>query len=152
MGSDNLFKKRRQERKRRKHEFMTPKANSFLIVTEGKRTEPFYFKGMEKLIKEKIGGAIDVVEAPTIDIHGKGSSTGKLIELTEELVKKAKIMYQHIWVVFDKDDFEDFDEAIKLGENKGYEIAGAINLLNIGFIYIFIIAILLCIELSGMKN
>ncbi len=123
MGSDNLFKKRRQERKRRKHEFMTPKANSFLIVTEGKRTEPFYFKGMEKLIKEKIGGAIDVVEAPTIDIHGKGSSTGKLIELTEELVKKAKIMYQHIWVVFDKDDFEDFDEAIKLGENKGYEIA-----------------------------
>lgn len=29
MGSDNLFKKRRQERKRRKHEFMTPKANSF---------------------------------------------------------------------------------------------------------------------------
>ena len=32
-------------------------------------------------------------------------------------------MYQNIWVVFDKDDFEDFDQAIKDGEQKGYKIA-----------------------------
>ena len=54
MGSDDLFKKRRQKRKQRKHEFKTPKANSFLIVTEGERTEPLYFKGLQKLIKEKL--------------------------------------------------------------------------------------------------
>ena len=35
MGSDDLFKKRRAERQQRKHEFKIPKANSFLIVTEG---------------------------------------------------------------------------------------------------------------------
>lgn len=123
MGSDDLFKKRREARKQRQHEYKTPKANSFLIVTEGERTEPLYFKGIQKLIKEKIGGMIEVVEAPVIDIHGKGSSTGKLIELTEKIVKEANILYQNIWVVFDKDDFEDFDQAIKDAVNKGYKTA-----------------------------
>ena len=123
MGSDDLFKKRREQRKQRKHAFKKPKANSFLIVTEGERTEPLYFKGIQKQIKEKIGGNVDVVEAPSIDVIGEGSSTGKLIEITEEVVKNAKIIYQNVWVVFDKDDFEDFDEAIKNGENKGYRIA-----------------------------
>lgn len=123
MGSDDLFKKRRETRKKRQYEYKTPRANSFLIVTEGKRTEPLYFKGMQKLIKEKIGGVVDVVEIPVIDIYGEGCSTGTLIELTEKMVKDAKIIYQNIWVVFDKDDFDDFDQAIRAGRNKGYKIA-----------------------------
>lgn len=123
MGSDDLFKKRREERKQRRHEYKTPKANSFLIVTEGERTEPLYFKGIQKLIKEKVGGIIDVVETPLIDIHGEGCSTEKLIDITEKLVKEAGIIYQNIWLVFDKDDFEDFDQAIEDAANKGYKIA-----------------------------
>ena len=123
MGTDDLFKKRRQERKQRKHAYKEPKANSFLIVTEGERTEPLYFRGIEKEIKEKIGGMINVVEVPTIDIHGKGCSTGRLIEKTDEIVSKSKILYQNIWIVFDKDDFEDFDDAIKEAEGKGYKVA-----------------------------
>ena len=123
MGSEDLFKKRRREREQRRHEYKTPRANSYLIVTEGERTEPFYFKGLEKQIEDKIGGRIDVVSAPVIEIRGEGSSTGKLIELTERIVKEAKIIYQNIWVVFDKDDFEDFDRAIADGTEKGYKIA-----------------------------
>lgn len=130
MGSDEFFKKRRETEKRRKHEYLKPKASSYLIVTEGKKTEPLYFRGLKKLIEEKIGGNIDVKDAskmnvgcPNIQVEGTGSSTGKLIEITEQLVKSSKVMYKHIWVVFDKDDFEDFDEAIKLGEEKGYNIA-----------------------------
>lgn len=123
MGTDDLFKKRREERKRRKYEFRNPRANSFLIVTEGERTEPLYFAGMKKKIEEKIGGRIDIVENPVIDIQGKGCSTGKLIEVTEQLVKEAKIIYQNVWVVFDKDDFLDFDQAIADGVSKGYKIA-----------------------------
>ena len=119
MGSDDIFKKRREARKQRQHEFRSPKANSFLIMTEGKRTEPLYFQGIRKLIKEKVGGNIDVVENPVIDIYGEGCSTGKLIEITDRFVKDAKIIYQNIWVVFDKDDFEDFDQAIDEGEEKG---------------------------------
>lgn len=123
MGSDDLFKKRRAARKQRQHEYKTPRANSYLIVTEGERTEPLYFKGLKKLISEKVGGTVNVVEAPLIDISGEGSSTGKLIEITEQIVKEAKIIYQNIWIVFDKDDFSDFDQAIRDGIEKGYNIA-----------------------------
>ncbi len=123
MGTDDLFKKRRAERQQRRHEYRTPKANSYLIVTEGEKTEPFYFKGIQKHIERKIGGRIDVVPAPTIEIQGEGCSTGELIERTDKLVKEAKIIYQNIWVVFDKDDFEDFDQAIAAGMNRGYKVA-----------------------------
>lgn len=123
MGSDDLFKKRREERKRRKHEYRPINTNSFLIVTEGERTEPLYLKGIQKKIKEKMDGRIDVIEIPVIDIHGEGCGTGKLIEVTERIVKEAKILYQNVWVVFDKDDFDDFDVAIRLGKEKGYQVA-----------------------------
>lgn len=123
MGSDDLFKKRREVRKQRRHEYKKPRANSFLIVTEGERTEPLYFKGIQKLIKEKIGGMVDVIEAPEIDIYGEGCSTGKLIEAADCIVKKANIFYQNVWIVFDKDDFEDFDQAIWEGIDKGYQVA-----------------------------
>lgn len=123
MGTDDLFKKRREARKQRKHEYKIPKANSFLIVTEGERTEPLYFKGLQKLIAEKIGGTVNVVEVPTIDIYGEGCATGKLVELAEQIIKKANILYQNVWIVFDKDDFSDFDQAIDEAEKKGYSVA-----------------------------
>lgn len=63
------------------------------------------------------------MEVPTFEIRGEGCSTCKLVEKTEEIVKKAKVLYQNIWVVFDKDDFQDFDEAIVEGTKKGYQVA-----------------------------
>lgn len=59
-----------EEKRERKHEYKSAKANSFLIVTEGERTEPLYFEGIQKKIKEKVGGIIDVIELPVIDIWG----------------------------------------------------------------------------------
>ena len=120
MGSDDLFKKRRAQRERRKYETKNPNTNSYLIVTEGERTEPLYFEGLKYLIQRKYGGTIKVVE---INIEGKGCSTNKLIEKTDEIISRSKAMYQNVWVVFDKDDFTDFDEAIKNGVEKGYNIA-----------------------------
>lgn len=122
MGSDDLFKKRRMERKKRSHDFIVPKANSFLIVAEGERTEPIYFNGLKEQILNSIGGTVDIVEIPEIEIHGEGASTEKLIEITERYVSNAKIIYQNIWVIFDKDDFLDFDSAIEYGKSKGYSI------------------------------
>ena len=109
MGTDDLFKKRRAERQKRKHEFKSVNTNSFLIVTEGEKTEPLYFKGLQKKINEKVNGRIDIVESPVIDIFGQGCSTSRLIEATEEIVKDSKVFYQNIWVVFDKDDFKAYD-------------------------------------------
>lgn len=53
MGTDDLFKKRRAERQKRKHEFKSVNTNSFLIVTEGEKTEPLYFKGLLIYLKIK---------------------------------------------------------------------------------------------------
>lgn len=58
-----------------------------------------------------------------IDVYGGGCSTGKLIEIAEQIVKDANILYQNVWIVFDKDDFWDFDQAIKDGMEKGYRMA-----------------------------
>ena len=52
MGTDDLFKKRRAARKQRRYEYKTPRANSFLIVTEGERTEPLYFQDFDMAINE----------------------------------------------------------------------------------------------------
>lgn len=123
MGSDDLFKKRRESRKKRGFEQKQPHANSFLIVTEGECTEPFYFRGLKALIQKKTGGTIDVVGVPLIDVYGKGCSTKALLEKTDDIVRKAKVFYQNIWIVFDKDDFTDFDQAITEGRSRGYKIA-----------------------------
>ena len=124
MGKSDLFQKRRQGRKKRRHEYREPRANSFLIVTEGKCTEPSYFKGMKKIIQERIGGMINIVEVPLIEIRGQGRSTGKLIDITEQIVKKAKIMYQNVWVVFDKDDFTYANNNEKATLTKTYTVEG----------------------------
>lgn len=123
MGSDDLFKRHREVRKKRKYGYKTPKANSFLIVTEGEKTEPLYIQGLVNLIEEKLGGNVEVYKVPYIEVNGEGCSTNRLIDKTEEIVNKSKIIYQNIWVVFDKDDFSDFDEAIKRGYDKGYNVA-----------------------------
>ncbi len=52
MGSDDIFKKRRAARAKRKHDYRSPRANSYLIVTEGERTEPFYIsRGIETVFR-----------------------------------------------------------------------------------------------------
>lgn len=122
MGKDDLFKKRRKSREARKAGYKRPKANSYLIVTEGKCSEPYYFRGIQREIEMLIGGDIEVIKVPELEICGQGSSTCKLIEITDQLVNRSNTLYQHIWVLFDKDDFNDFDEAIKLATTKGYHV------------------------------
>ncbi len=147
MKKEDPFKKRREALKKRKHDFRTPKANSYLIVTEGKRTEPNYFNGLAKEILAKVGGTVEV-----IDIYGEGASTQKLIEIAEMRANKAKIPYQYIWVVFDKDDFEDFDLAIKEGEAKGYHVAWSNQSFEYWIYLHLIIATRICTDKNGMPN
>lgn len=81
----------------------------FLIVCEGEKTEPNYFN---ELIKNTYS------EVRKVDIRGEGLGTcalvKKAIKIKEELDKKRIIPFDRVWVVFDKDDFNDFNEAIEL--------------------------------------
>lgn len=85
-----------------------------LIVCEGENTEVDYFKQFR-------------IANVTIMPIGIGMSTTKLVKETEkkrmELEKRKKIRFDEVWVVFDKDDNSDFDEAIHLAKSKNYKVA-----------------------------
>ncbi len=87
---------------------------NYLIVCEGKQTEPNYFNGLKKKINEKYGNKVDVL-IPSIEIKGTGKNTTDLVNYTSKFVNYSNKRYANVWVVFDKDDYSDeqFDNAIK---------------------------------------
>lgn len=90
---------------------------SFLIVCEGAKTEPNYFKGF------KLG---DVCE---VNIQGVGENPSKLIDSAEKFNQKRKQEieeeYDQVWCVFDRDDWppNDFNNAIHKAKSKGFKVA-----------------------------
>lgn len=90
----------------------------FLIVCEGERTEPNYFR---ELVKDKYS------EVRSEEIVGEGRSTCSLVKKTEEikdrLERQRQLKFDRVWVVFDKDDFNDFNETIALAGKKGFMAA-----------------------------
>ncbi len=85
---------------------------SFLIVCEGTKTEPNYFRSF-RLNRR-------VVE---VKIKGLGKSTTRLVE--EALKYREEDDYDQVWCVFDRDDFEPqpFNEAIRLAEKEKMKVA-----------------------------
>lgn len=94
---------------------------NYLIVCEGKQTEPNYFNGLKQEINKKYGTKVDLL-IPNIEIRGTGKNTKDLVNYTKKYVNHSNKIYGEIWVVFDKDDYNDkqFDEAIK---NCEYNVA-----------------------------
>ena len=94
---------------------------NYLIVCEGKQTEPNYFNGLKKKINEKYGNKVDVL-IPSIEVKGTGKNTTDLVNYTDKFVNYSNKRYGQVWVVFDKDDYNDeqFDSAIK---NCDYNVA-----------------------------
>ena len=78
----------------------------FLIVCEGKKTEPNYFAKFEG----KFGNIIF-----EIDCEGKGYNTLKVVEEAIRIRDKNPNKYNRVWTVFDKDSFSDndFNSAIQ---------------------------------------
>ncbi len=87
---------------------------NYLIVCEGKQTEPNYFNGLKKKINEKYGNKVDVL-IPSIEVKGTGKNTTDLVNYTDKFVNYSNKRYEQVWVVFDKDDYSDdqFDKAIR---------------------------------------
>jgi hypothetical protein len=88
----------------------------FLIVCEGEKTEPNYFKSFPK----KIGKIVYDIE-----FDGGGISTLKVVEKAIELRDKSKQKYDRVWAVFDRDSFKSnsFNSAILKANSNGIECA-----------------------------
>ena len=88
---------------------------SFLIVCEGEKTEPDYFKAFR-------------MTAATVKAVGQAMNTMTLVNKAisiREADRQKKHVYDQCWVVFDKDDFpaNDFNQAIQLAEKNGFRVA-----------------------------
>ena len=77
----------------------------FLIVCEGEKTEPNYFKSFPKQVGKIIYD---------IEFEGGGISTLKVVEKAIELREKSKQKFDRVWAVFDRDSFKasSFNNAI----------------------------------------
>lgn len=122
MAKDDFFEKKRRKQSSRKAGKLEPKPNTFLIVSEGSKTEPLYFDGLRDYVNTHYGDSIQS-EKPLIHTEGRGRCTVKLVEETDHYVARCKKPYSQVWVVFDMDDNKDFDEAIRLATKKGYRVA-----------------------------
>lgn len=123
MGTDNINKRRSIERKQRISRELQTRAETWLIVCEGTKTEPNYFKALFDYINSKYGKKINcIVKGTGKNTKGVVKSVDEFFRFSDDLVSSTDIPYGKVFTVFDKDDFSDndFNSAIKMSERKGY--------------------------------
>ena len=115
MGTDNLFHKNKVRLKRKLASRSAKKR--ILIVCEGKKTEPNYFKSFP-------------VTSAEVRVLGEGRSTKSLVSYAKELFNQAKlekIPYDQVWCVFDHDPGvftkEQFNTAIQMANSYDFKVA-----------------------------
>ncbi len=115
MGTDNLFWKRKNPKLKRKSKGKGKPPKLFLIVCEGERTEPNYFRSFK-------------LTSANVTVEGCGRNTVSLIKKAVEIRRKAEKddeIYAQVWCVFDRDSFplRNFNEAIKLAGRNDIKVA-----------------------------
>jgi hypothetical protein len=139
MARDKRLPPSKKDRVRQKQQQKAKKplaVGRILIVCEGEKTEPNYFKWWQKQLenikgaaKTKAVGDIDVKSfADEIQIMGEGKNTNSLVKKAIELKNQAnygKINYTQIWCVFDRDSFpaENYNLAIEKARSNDFKVA-----------------------------
>lgn len=97
--------KKENRKKKRKVEHLETIPYRYYIFCEGIQTEPLYFKGFEKAIKN------NSIYKNSIHIEtiGVGKETLRIINEAEKYVEKNNIRNSEIWCVYDKDSFPEDD-------------------------------------------
>ena len=83
-----------------------------LIASEGTETEPQYFGAIQKIINTKYRDRIQ------LKVEGIGDNTVNLLMKVRQYVQNNGIVFKHIWIVYDTDDFpaENIDMVAQLCE------------------------------------
>jgi len=92
----------------------------FLVVSEGKRTEPIYFQHLSEQLPKHL--------MDTVEVNGVGQNTVSVVKQAmmfrdKRLANKELPPYDEVWAVYDKDDFpaKRYHEAITLAKSQGIE-------------------------------
>ena len=70
---------------KRKSNFLQVAPANYLIVCEGKQTEPNYFNGLKRKINGKYGNKVDVL-IPNIDVKGTEMNITSLVKYTQKTI------------------------------------------------------------------
>lgn len=123
MGTEDNYKKRANERTARIAHERTIRAETWLFVCEGEKTEPDYFENLLKYANSKSDRKLKY------KIAGLGKNTISLVNsvdsffsFADEQRKKVNIPYGKTFVVFDRDSFgkDKFNNAISIATERGY--------------------------------
>ena len=89
-----------------------PLRKNFLIVCEGEKTEPLYFRSFR-------------VPKKVFDVLGFGANTESLVKKTIEIRENENTSYDEVWCVFDRDSFpiENFNNALSLAKKNNIKVA-----------------------------
>lgn len=87
----------------------------FLIICEGEKTEPNYFKSFKTNVKSFVY---------TINTQGEGSNTKDLVKRTIKARDNSSQKYDRVWAVFDRDSFspDNFNGAIELANSQNIKV------------------------------
>ena len=88
-----------------------------LIVCEGEKTEPNYFRDLIRKYR---------LTAANVTIAGAGADPLTVVEKAkalQEAERKADDRYDHVFCVFDRDEHKTFDEASRVAERNDIELA-----------------------------
>lgn len=108
--------KRRKGKKEYRRQVATRKPEkTFLIVCEGTKTEPNYFRSFKVL-------------SANVEVLGTGRNTLSLVNYAEEVRQERPDEFDEIWLVFDKDSFSavNFNNAVAYCEahrEEGFRVA-----------------------------
>ena len=88
-----------------------------LIICEGTKTEPKYFKVLKDRVEQKEANRVQ------FEIVGTGLNTRGLFEYAQKMVCESPNGYSHVWLVYDKDDFpaDNFNATEELCRNNSSE-------------------------------
>ena len=81
-----------------------------LIASEGTETEPQYFGAIQKIINANYRDRIQ------LKVEGIGDNTVNLLMKVRQYVQNYGIVFKHVWIVYDTDDFpaENIDMVAQL--------------------------------------
>jgi hypothetical protein len=116
MASKQLRERPDLQRKRRTRQ----EKSRILIVTEGTVTEPAYFQGLSRFLKET------GVQVWGVDVCGEGKDPMRVVrrakkETSSKVARADK--FDSVWCIFDVDDHHTLEEAIARALEQGFQIA-----------------------------
>jgi hypothetical protein len=94
---------------------------SFLVITEGERTEVQYLNYWRQQCRDRITVEFD-------EVHGRSPlplvrRAVKRKRDAERTAKREGAAFDEVWCVFDRDDFDDVQDAIRMAHDNGVRVA-----------------------------